>query len=657
MITRPIQWTAVGLLFALTVLFAACAGGGDDDDNGDGNGNGGGGIAPAPVITTTNLPAGTEAQAYSEDVVATDGEGDLSWQITAGNLPPGINLGTSTTGTVTISGTSNTPGTYNFTIEVTDSASPPRSDTADLDIIISPATGNLVDGNAVKGPFNSGTVEAHEINANGTLGASLGTGTVQPDGSFVVNVGSHVGAVHLTVTGGTYDDEATGSATQMHPLSSVAPAAAGGPVVNITPLTTMAATIALRRIGLGTPRATAINRAVTQIGNYFGVSDILTTVPEDLAAGTVTGGTDEADYGAILAAISEQANGLGVAADALVLALAEDLEDEDFDGQDNSGAVAISGGGNLSATAAQGDLATALGDFLASGANQSGLVSGDFTALTDRLNDNVDNTRFVTSISVTPGNETIAQQFQVSYTAQGTFSDGTSGNVTGSVNWDSSDPGIATISGSGVATAGSTPGTTTISAERDNAIGTATLTVGNYSLSSITVTPSSPTLNQGNFQQFTATANYSNATTEDFTNDVNWTTSDGSVATINGSGLATTQSAGTATITATEPITSTMGAATVTVRISYANDIQPIFNANCIGCHPPERSLNLTSYSNLMAGGNFGAVVVPGNSGASHIIDRLEGNGVPQMPYQLPPLPAATIQLVKDWIDEGALDN
>lgn len=95
--------------------------------------------------------------------------------------------------------------------------------------------------------------------------------------------------------------------------------------------------------------------------------------------------------------------------------------------------------------------------------------------------------------------------------------------------------------------------------------------------------------------------------------------------------------------------------------VSYSSDIQPIFNSNCAGssCHVGGTAygLSLSSYSSLMQGGISGEVVIPGDPQNSIIIKRLEGKIIPQMPFGGSPLPQATIQLIRDWITEGAHDN
>ena len=52
-----------------------------------------------------------------------------------------------------------------------------------------------------------------------------------------------------------------------------------------------------------------------------------------------------------------------------------------------------------------------------------------------------------------------------------------------------------------------------------------------------------------------------------------------------------------------------------------------------------------------------GAAVVPGDPGNSLLIQRLEGTIAPRMPQNLPPLSPAEIDVIKQWIQEGAQDN
>ena len=83
-------------------------------------------------------------------------------------------------------------------------------------------------------------------------------------------------------------------------------------------------------------------------------------------------------------------------------------------------------------------------------------------------------------------------------------------------------------------------------------------------LSSITVSPASSTVLAGATQQFTATGTYSNGSTQNISSQVNWTSSNPAVATINASGLASGTSAGNTTISAT--MSSVTGNAALTVQ-------------------------------------------------------------------------------------------
>ncbi|MCC7508773.1 MAG: putative Ig domain-containing protein [Planctomycetes bacterium] len=98
-------------------------------------------IAPAGsvIISTTALPGGQVPNAYSQNVVAVGGAAPYAWSITAGNLPTGLTLGSSTSATVAISGNASAAGTFNFTIRVDENGG--NFATRALSITIAPASG------------------------------------------------------------------------------------------------------------------------------------------------------------------------------------------------------------------------------------------------------------------------------------------------------------------------------------------------------------------------------------------------------------------------------------------------------------------------------------------------------------------------------------
>ena len=85
--------------------------------------------------------------------------------------------------------------------------------------------------------------------------------------------------------------------------------------------------------------------------------------------------------------------------------------------------------------------------------------------------------------------------------------------------------------------------------------------------------------------------------------------------------------------------------------------VAPILQKNCLACHASATKMGgliLESYDSLMKGGKDGPVIVPGKSGASRLIEMVEGKVQPRMPLNSDPLPAADIAALKAWIDAGA---
>jgi len=74
-------------------------------------------VNPPPAIATNSLPAGTVGAIYSQTVVATGGTAPLVWTVSAGALPAGLSLNSSTG---LVSGTPTAAGTSNITLQVTD---------------------------------------------------------------------------------------------------------------------------------------------------------------------------------------------------------------------------------------------------------------------------------------------------------------------------------------------------------------------------------------------------------------------------------------------------------------------------------------------------------------------------------------------------------
>jgi len=178
-----------------------------------------------------------------------------------------------------------------------------------------------------------------------------------------------------------------------------------------------------------------------------------------------------------------------------------------------------------------------------------------------------------TRITVTPSGQSIAAGVTLPFTATGTFPDGTR-DLTNLVTWNSSVPGVATISNTagsqGVATApANAAGTTIISA----ALGGSVPVVGSTSLTaktfaSLTLTPPNPTIARGSALQLTAAGTFTGSSlVQDLTASATWSSSAPGIASVSNlpgtKGLVSALSLGTASITAT--IGSTTASNTVTV--------------------------------------------------------------------------------------------
>ncbi|MCA1963986.1 MAG: PSD1 and planctomycete cytochrome C domain-containing protein, partial [Prosthecobacter sp.] len=102
-------------------------------------------------------------------------------------------------------------------------------------------------------------------------------------------------------------------------------------------------------------------------------------------------------------------------------------------------------------------------------------------------------------------------------------------------------------------------------------------------------------------------------------------------------------------------------AATVALPLSavdFVKDVQPILRERCYSCHgagKQEAAFRLDHKPSALKGGDFGAAIKPGHSADSLLVHAIEGrNPKMRMPRRGEPLSAAEIQMIRDWIDEGA---
>src|SRR5438876_146252 len=171
----------------------------------------------------------------------------------------------------------------------------------------------------------------------------------------------------------------------------------------------------------------------------------------------------------------------------------------------------------------------------------------------------------VASVAVAPATAslTVGQTMQLTATPK----DSAGGTLTGrTVMWSSSNPSVATVSGSGLVTS-VVVGTATITATSEGKAGSATVTVTLVpvaSVASVAVSPATASIRVGQTVQLTATPKDSAGSALPG-RTVTWGSSNTAVATVSPSGLVTSKAAGSATITATSEGKASSAAVTVTL--------------------------------------------------------------------------------------------
>jgi len=221
------------------------------------------------------------------------------------------------------------------------------------------------------------------------------------------------------------------------------------------------------------------------------------------------------------------------------------------------------------ATAAISNTAGAEGQLLAR-ANGTTTVTATLAGITGTTNVTVIG-RVVATLAIAPIAASTRLGNTIRFIATEIFSNGTQMNVSGQATWTSSTPAVATVNTTnnrGLATPVAV-GTTTITATFMGLTASTTLTVTNAVISSISVTPISPMVQIGTVTQFTATAIYSDGTTQNVTAGATWVSSAPGVLAVTtvggggGRGRGTGIAVGTATVTAT--FMGISGSSTVTV--------------------------------------------------------------------------------------------
>jgi uncharacterized protein YjdB len=135
------------------------------------------------------------------------------------------------------------------------------------------------------------------------------------------------------------------------------------------------------------------------------------------------------------------------------------------------------------------------------------------------------------SIAVSPANPAILSLSKVPFKASGTYSDGSTADISSQVAWSSSNTGFATIDTAG-AVKTLVPGTTSITAKLAGVSGTSNVKVTGGVLTGITITPVNPKLVKGITVQLTATGAFGSVISRDITGAVDWSVEVATVANV-----------------------------------------------------------------------------------------------------------------------------
>jgi hypothetical protein len=95
-------------------------------------------------------------------------------------------------------------------------------------------------------------------------------------------------------------------------------------------------------------------------------------------------------------------------------------------------------------------------------------------------------------------------------------------------------------------------------------------------------------------------------------------------------------------------------------KITYSDHVVGVFRARCGTCHNPDKAkggLNLDNYGAAMQGGGSGKVIEPGDAEGSSLLGAITHQEEPKMPPNSAKIPDAEIELIRKWIEGGALEN
>src|SRR5437868_14901577 len=97
-------------------------------------------------------------------------------------------------------------------------------------------------------------------------------------------------------------------------------------------------------------------------------------------------------------------------------------------------------------------------------------------------------------------------------------------------------------------------------------------------------------------------------------------------------------------------------------KVTYDEDVRPILARRCFTCHgngEARNGLSLETFAGVMKGGASGDAVQPGRPATSLLYQAVaqEKDGIVKMPLGAPKIPEAELAVIREWIQQGVLEN
>lgn len=113
-------------------------------------------------------------------------------------------------------------------------------------------------------------------------------------------------------------------------------------------------------------------------------------------------------------------------------------------------------------------------------------------------------------------------------------------------------------------------------------------------------------------------------------------------------------------IVAILPVVAAVAAFAADAPPTFEEHVLPVFREKCCGCHNADKKqggLDLTSFSQALAGGSSGEVIAPGDAEGSYLWQLASHASEPKMPPQADRIPSEMLDTIRRWIDGGAIER